>query len=127
MVISSIRIEEIVISMFDQNTNTFHDVNEIFWHGNKPPTDKTMTRINRTPKSIFIGMFVLATTGIAIAIAFLIFNIKFRKHRYIKMSSPYLNNLIIIGCLFSYTSIYFLGEYEGFQNIGFLSHICEVK
>ena len=30
------------------------------------------------------------------------------------MSSPYLNNLIIVGCLLSYTSIYFLGDLDGF-------------
>jgi hypothetical protein len=29
------------------------------------------------------------------------------------MSSPYLNNLIIVGCLLSYTSIYFLGDLDG--------------
>ena len=38
------------------------------------------------------------------------------------MSSPYLNNLIIVGCLLSYTSIYFLGEYDGF----FFKYICVV-
>ena len=39
------------------------------------------------------------------------------------MSSPYLNNLIIVGCLFSYTSIYFLGEFDGF----YIKKICLVN
>ncbi len=43
------------------------------------------------------------------------------------MSSPYLNNLIIVGCLFSYTSIYFLGEFEGFFLKGILNNICLVN
>ena len=43
------------------------------------------------------------------------------------MSSPYLNNIIIVGCLFSYTSIFFLGEYDGITNKFIVNNICLVK
>lgn len=52
------------------------------------------------------------------ASVFLAFNIKYRNQRYIKMSSPQLNNLIIIGCMLTYTSIVFLGLDSGLSSIG---------
>lgn len=52
------------------------------------------------------------------ASVFLGFNIKYRNQRYIKMSSPQLNNLIIIGCMLTYTSIIFLGLDSGLSSIG---------
>lgn len=40
--------------------------------------------------------------------------------RYIKMSSPHLNNLIIIGCMLTYLSVIFLGLDSGLSSIGML-------
>jgi hypothetical protein len=51
--------------------------------GRNPPTDQTIKirTLYKIPKSIFIGMCILASTGILLAFGFLIFNIKFRQHR----------------------------------------------
>ena len=55
--------------------------------GRNPPTDQTIKirTIYKIPKSIYIGMCVLASTGILLAFGFLIFNIKFRQHRYVNI------------------------------------------
>lgn len=37
--------------------------------------------------------------------------------RYIKMSSPHLNNLIIVGCILTYTSVIFLGLDSGLSSV----------
>ncbi|XP_063727895.1 gamma-aminobutyric acid type B receptor subunit 2-like isoform X2 [Symsagittifera roscoffensis] len=44
-----------------------------------------------------------------LSLTFLVFNIKNRNIRFIKMSSPNLNNIIIVGCLLSYASVFVLG------------------
>lgn len=118
-------LTEVLISVYDQNEKKFYTKNEITWHGRNPPTDHTITirTMYKIPKSIYIGMCSLASTGILLAFGFLTFNIKFRQHRFIKMSSPYLNNLIICGCLLSYTSIYFLGEFDGI----FFKYVCVIR
>lgn len=118
-------LDEVLIYVNDQNEDKFYLKNEIKWHGKRPPTDQTIKirELYKIPRKIFYGMAVLATSGILLALGFLFFNIKFRKHRFIKMSSPYLNNLIIVGCLFSYTSIYFLGEFDGF----YIKKICLIR
>lgn len=85
-----------------------------------PPKDRTLliiehTRVNKTVYAILAS---LAVCGIIMASVFLGFNLKYRNQRYIKMSSPQLNNLIIIGCMLTYTSIIFLGLDSGLSSIG---------
>lgn len=44
--------------------------------------------------------------------------------RYIKMSSPYLNNLIIVGCMLTYMSVIFLGLDSQLTSVNFFPYIC---
>jgi gamma-aminobutyric acid type B receptor len=122
-------LKEYMIYVHDRSENEFYEYDTIKWHGKNPPKDHTI-RIKillKISNSVFMGMSVLATIGVFIGLLFLFFNIRFRKHRFIKMSSPYLNNLIIIGCLLSYGSIYFLGEYESLLAKSYFKHICVVR
>jgi gamma-aminobutyric acid type B receptor len=47
--------------------------------------------------------------------------------RYIKMSSPYLNNLIIIGCIFTYMSVILLGLDSKLTSIDAFPYICTAR
>lgn len=47
--------------------------------------------------------------------------------RYIKMSSPYLNNLIIIGCILTYTSVIILGLDSGLTSEYNFPYICNAR
>ena len=47
--------------------------------------------------------------------------------RYIKMSSPYLNNTIIIGCLLTYTSVILLGLDSSLTSEAVLPMICTAR
>ncbi|XP_048522190.1 gamma-aminobutyric acid type B receptor subunit 2-like [Dendroctonus ponderosae] len=99
------------------------------WTGKYPPKDRTVliiehTRVNKTAYAI---LATLAILGIFIAAFFLAFNIKYRNQRYIKMSSPQLNNLIIVGCMITYTSIIFLGLDSGLSSIEVFPYICTAR
>lgn len=59
--------------------------------------------------------------------AFLFFNIKNRNHRLIKMSSPYMNNLIILGGMLSYASIFLFGLDGGFVSDTEFETLCTVR
>lgn len=47
--------------------------------------------------------------------------------RYIKMSSPYLNNLIIVGCMLTYTSVIFLGLDSQLTSVTTFPYICTAR
>ena len=48
-------------------------------------------------------------------------------YRYIKMSSPNMNNIIIIGCMVSYASVYLLGSQGGGNRRVHSSSVCVVS
>ncbi|CAF2113067.1 unnamed protein product [Rotaria magnacalcarata] len=83
----------------------------IAWHGNGPPNDR-INRIERDQRISVLTYTIIAIisgTGILLAIGFFVFNIVFRTHRFIRMSSPQINNLIIAGCILAYTSVLLMG------------------
>lgn len=114
--------------------------------GRSPPKDQTVriiehSQVNLTIYAILASCSIL---GIILATVFLGFNIKYRNQRYvytllenkilfciiridthfhflyiryIKMSSPHLNNLIILGCMCTYLSVIFLGLDSGLSSI----------
>lgn len=43
------------------------------------------------------------------------------------MSSPYLNNLIIIGCILTYTSVIFLGLDSSLTSVQTFPYICAAR
>jgi len=47
--------------------------------------------------------------------------------RYIKMSSPHLNNLIIVGCMMTYLSIIFLGLDTTLSSVAAFPYICTAR
>lgn len=48
-------------------------------------------------------------------------------YSYIKMSSPHLNNLIIIGCILTYLSVIFLGLDSGLSSVAAFPYICATR
>lgn len=112
---------------------------------------------SRVSLTLFVVLSVFSVFGIILALVFLIMNIKYRKQRfvdishfsrhfsfkftlmlivkicisftkrYIKMSSPYLNNLIIIGCTLTYTSVILLGLDSRLLSEANFPYICAVS
>ncbi|CAF1073773.1 unnamed protein product [Rotaria sordida] len=88
-----------------------YKLNPIMWHGNGPPRDRTNQTIQfeHIYLSVFISISIFSGIGLFISCTFLAFNIHFRSHRYIRMSSPTLNNLILGGCMLAYISMILMG------------------
>jgi len=74
------------------------------WDGGKVPVDglRIQEKFEGVHLAILWFVFAVSSLGILMAIGFLTFNIYNQNIRYIKMSSPNLNNLIIIGCILVY-------------------------
>ncbi|XP_046570868.1 gamma-aminobutyric acid type B receptor subunit 1-like [Haliotis rubra] len=63
-------------------------------------------RIITLPLPVYIAMCCLAGAAMLLAIAFLVFNVVCRNERIVKMSSPNLNNVILSGCVITYTEVF---------------------
>lgn len=62
--------------------------------------------------------------SIIIVIILILLNTFFR---YIKMSSPHLNNLIIVGCILTYSSVIFLGLDSQLSSVTAFPYICTAR
>ncbi|EDV23717.1 uncharacterized protein TRIADDRAFT_26726 [Trichoplax adhaerens] len=104
--------QKVNIGIYDGQAKQIAINNDLVqWKSNRTPI--ASVRYSFTPLHIdlalLISMYILATCGILLAIAFLTFNIILRHERFIKMSSPRINNLIVVGCSMMYFAIYVFG------------------
>ncbi|XP_077990424.1 gamma-aminobutyric acid type B receptor subunit 2-like [Glandiceps talaboti] len=114
---------------YDPNTGLFTWESDFVWQGGMVPNDegsveKRILDLNRT---VFYMAVVFVFLGLVLGLAFLAFNIRFRNKRFIKMSSPNLNNAIVAGALLVYLSVICLcPDCEMFTVIN-QSTICQVR
>ncbi|GMS96512.1 hypothetical protein PENTCL1PPCAC_18687, partial [Pristionchus entomophagus] len=98
------------IGKYDGNDQTF-ELNSTKYAGWSATADQTFIdhRTERISDTLRVAFSLLAVVGIILSLLFLIVNVRYRNHRFIKMSSPNLNNVIIIGSIFTYSSVILLG------------------
>nr|XP_012147462.1 PREDICTED: uncharacterized protein LOC100877668 [Megachile rotundata] len=81
------------------------------WPGGHPPAARRVCRLRvvTVAPAAFLAVTCLASVGVTLALAFLAFNLHFRKHKSIKLSSPRLNNMAAVGCGLVYGAVILLG------------------
>ncbi|XP_059142328.1 gamma-aminobutyric acid type B receptor subunit 2-like [Physella acuta] len=84
-------------------------IDQLF-EGRQPPRDRFHYVMMKLPPSDTAVVIVLLinTLGFLVGVGFLVFNILYRNNRHIKMSSPAINNIIVMGCLLMYVFVYVL-------------------
>ncbi|XP_033631428.1 gamma-aminobutyric acid type B receptor subunit 2-like [Asterias rubens] len=110
----------------------YYTVEEIFASsGGKPPDDHDITVTDYQKDSVsyelLVSMTAFASVGIAMACGFLAFNIFYRNERLIKMSSPNLNDLIIVGCIMIYVTAILLGVDARLLSDSQLKIMCQFR
>ncbi|XP_022083810.1 gamma-aminobutyric acid type B receptor subunit 2-like [Acanthaster planci] len=116
-----------------QDEITWNIPTEQLWYysGGEPPFDsditKTIELLQSIPNGILATVSVLAALGSALAITFLVFNIWKRNERQIKMSSPKVNNIIVIGILLAYLGVVLLGIDKSTVDAESFLCICRVR
>ncbi|KAL8581525.1 hypothetical protein ACOMHN_042917 [Nucella lapillus] len=74
--------------------------------GNPPYSSRRTERVLKPlSRQLYVAMCLLASVGVLVSVAFLAFNIRNRNVRLIKMSSPKINNLILVGCMLVYCTV----------------------
>ncbi|XP_072030203.1 gamma-aminobutyric acid type B receptor subunit 1-like [Amphiura filiformis] len=98
-----------IVGYHDIRKDQLRWVSNLLWQDNEVPLDHTPQIIitykrvqSGIPSYIFFIMCAMATSGGILALSFLTFNIKFRKQKFVRMSSPNLNNVIIAGSMLIY-------------------------
>ncbi|XP_059158110.1 gamma-aminobutyric acid type B receptor subunit 2-like [Physella acuta] len=105
---------------------------KILWQGKsygRTPKDELV--IVARPKTIEVAVFYtcagLCTVGLIMAVSFLTYNLHHRRLKFIKLSSPKLNNVATIGCILVYTAVIMLGLDDRTLTDSVFPIICSVR
>ncbi|KAM3963605.1 gamma-aminobutyric acid type B receptor subunit 3 [Aphomia sociella] len=80
------------------------------WAGGIPAARRVLVlRVDSVWAPARLAVAALAAAGVALSLTFLVFNLHYSKRRSIKLSSPRLNNMTLIGCVLVYTAVALLG------------------
>ena len=79
--------------------------NDFAWIGDGPPKDTPSIKNDELPLWIQVVVYIISVFGCLLIIVFILMNSICRKRRVIKASSPHINTLILLGCLFGFVSV----------------------
>ena len=82
--------------------------NKLRWIGTFLPRDRPLINLQVASIYVVCVMLGISILGIALSVIVLGINWIYRKHKVIKASSPYLNFVVITGCMLGFLSISFL-------------------
>ncbi|XP_077989916.1 gamma-aminobutyric acid type B receptor subunit 2-like [Glandiceps talaboti] len=102
--------KSVYLGMADFN-GTMAMVRGFQWQGKEPPVDGQRLRYITMyiDDELLIASLVFSFFGISLDCVYLCFNIRKRNHGFIKLSSPNMNNITLLGALLVYLSIIPLG------------------
>ncbi|RDD42116.1 Gamma-aminobutyric acid type B receptor subunit 2 [Trichoplax sp. H2] len=108
---------------------SFNETDRLMWPGGRVPVDGFETKFeeNYITCGLFIIVTILSVVGIVTAMAFLLINFRHRELRVIKMSSPRINNLILLGFIFCYADVVLFGVDYGITKQEYLPTVCTVR
>ncbi|XP_006822137.1 gamma-aminobutyric acid type B receptor subunit 2-like, partial [Saccoglossus kowalevskii] len=122
------------IALYTENGDILEYTSDFDWRGEKIPLDHTPQIIITTVErylyilpEVYYVVCSLAALGIIMALFFLGFNVKYREQRYVKMSSPYLNNIILMGSILVYIAIFSFGLDNNWVGPEFFHILCQVR
>ncbi|KAL6438373.1 hypothetical protein ACFW04_004488 [Cataglyphis niger] len=101
------------------------------WPGGQVPAARRVFRLRMVTvaPAAFLAVTCIASVGVTLALAFLAFNLHFRKHKSIKLSSPRLNNMAAVGCGLVYGAVILLGLDDATlpDSDGYYPTVCKAR
>ncbi|XP_052778519.1 gamma-aminobutyric acid type B receptor subunit 2-like [Mya arenaria] len=78
------------------------------WKDGNVPRDSTfVTHVEVVlPAEVYVTMCTLAALGILLAVCLFAFNVYFRNNKIVKLSSPNINNVLLLGCVLCYSTVF---------------------
>ncbi|GFS18541.1 gamma-aminobutyric acid type B receptor subunit 2 [Elysia marginata] len=122
-------VKTVVGFVTSDNTLSWHISDHDLFYGRPPPLDRMVHETRLLPPSQAAIGVVLVTNcfGITAALAFLTFNILYRKNSHIKMSSPVINNVIVLGGFLMYIFVFVLtADYANWCGV-YNNTVCSVR
>lgn len=118
--------------MFDPNTNKLNfkcrTCLPVIWHNTQKPIAQRILKKTLVEIPLLLLYFIIfvAALGIVFSLLFLYFNLHFRRMKTVKLSSPKLNNVAVVGCILVYLFVILLGFDTSKMN-KYVDELCTVS
>ncbi|XP_035222083.1 gamma-aminobutyric acid type B receptor subunit 1-like isoform X2 [Stegodyphus dumicola] len=118
-----------LLGYYDTQTDNLTWLRKEKWADDRPPPDRTIiVKVLRTVSlSLFISMTTVSSLGIVWAIGLLVFNTIFRHSRYIQLSHPICNNIMLVGIICCLLCACLLGLDGQFVGESSFSNLCQAR
>ncbi|CAH3015605.1 unnamed protein product, partial [Porites evermanni] len=89
----------------------YEGMEKTLWKDGRVPSDRSQIIKQRmdTPRALFIIFSTVASFGIVLGIIFIVFNRYYRDCKFISLSVPMFNDIIVLGCIMCLSTIYLFG------------------
>nr|XP_058943821.1 gamma-aminobutyric acid type B receptor subunit 2-like [Pocillopora verrucosa]XP_058943822.1 gamma-aminobutyric acid type B receptor subunit 2-like [Pocillopora verrucosa]XP_058943823.1 gamma-aminobutyric acid type B receptor subunit 2-like [Pocillopora verrucosa]XP_058943824.1 gamma-aminobutyric acid type B receptor subunit 2-like [Pocillopora verrucosa]XP_058943825.1 gamma-aminobutyric acid type B receptor subunit 2-like [Pocillopora verrucosa]XP_058943826.1 gamma-aminobutyric acid type B len=81
------------------------------WKDGFTPYDSSQKKLE--PQAVAIELYIVfsiaSSIGILLGIMFLVFNRYYRKYRFIRLSAPLFNDVMVVGCIMCLSTVYLFG------------------
>ncbi|XP_033627262.1 uncharacterized protein LOC117290084 [Asterias rubens] len=125
---------EVSVGLYETATDVLVMEMDFKWPDGEVPLDRTLVFIQTRVevyrginRIVFIAFSSVAGVGILLSLFFLGFNVRYRKLRIVRMSSPNLNNIILIGTSLVYASVVIFGIDENLVDDELFLVFCHVR
>ncbi|CAB4027904.1 gamma-aminobutyric acid type B receptor subunit 2-like isoform X1, partial [Paramuricea clavata] len=119
----------ISINSAESKMNLYESQLSKLWKDGKVPVDETTKERKILTYSILqlVVIAALAVFGLLYSIFLLYFNISKRNHKVVRMSSPMINNVVLLGCFFCYVFVFLLEIDSRFVDDHVFGILCNVR
>ncbi|XP_072030641.1 gamma-aminobutyric acid type B receptor subunit 2-like [Amphiura filiformis] len=121
--------EQVEVGLYSIAGDRFEWKTDVIWKDGYVPIDHTAIIREFRGLSLRLYFIISALAGIGLCTAgfFFGFNIKYRTQRNVKMSSPNLNNIIIVGSILIYASVIVGGLDSNLVSMNIFEIACQVS
>ncbi|XP_037087460.1 gamma-aminobutyric acid type B receptor subunit 2-like [Pollicipes pollicipes] len=102
----------------------------VWWPGGQAPVARRLlvTRVVTVSRAALLPIVCLASLGVLLSGVFFAFNVYYKHMKQVKLSSPKLNSITVVGCMLVYVAVVLLGlDYATLSSTGHFSIVCTAR
>ncbi|XP_078368681.1 gamma-aminobutyric acid type B receptor subunit 1-like [Oculina patagonica] len=107
----------------------YNATKDTLWKDGRVPLDRS--QVDHVPRIIAPELFVVFSTaasiGIVLGIVFLVFNRYYRKYKFIRLSAPLFNDVMVVGCIMCLSTVFLFGLRDFEVPAAAMPPICKAR
>lgn len=107
----------------------FNATKDTLWKDGRKPSDRfdEQQKTQIITLELFVVFSTAASIGILLGIVFLVFNRYYRKYKFIRLSAPLFNDVVVVGCILCLSTVFLFGLRDFKEPDTTMPPICKTR